>query len=164
MRRIFRIFANDMELQENSIIVSDRLDGVFDVELRNHFTHAYCTAGECELTYNGRSSKNHQVRLDGRVVTDEGEANMAAIVSWSQMTWHQFLPTEIVKQLRQPYLVITAENAFTRPGAEQMYQNAASEVKELQVIAEATHFDMYDLEEYVTQNLQHIERFLKANL
>ena len=44
MRRIFRIFANDMELQENSIIVSDRLDGVFDVELRNHFTHAYCTA------------------------------------------------------------------------------------------------------------------------
>jgi len=91
-------------------------------------------------------------------------ANMAAIVSWSQMTWHQFLPTEIVKQLRQPYLVITAENAFTRPGAEQMYQNAASEVKELQVIAEATHFDMYDLEEYVTQNLQHIERFLKDNL
>ena len=91
-------------------------------------------------------------------------ANMAAIVSWSQMTWHQFLPTEIVKQLRQPYLVITAENAFTRPGAEQMYLNAASEVKELQVIAEATHFDMYDLEEYVTQNLQHIERFLKDNL
>ena len=91
-------------------------------------------------------------------------ANMAAIVSWSQMTWHNFLPTEIVKQLRQPYLVITAENAFTRLGAEQMYQNAASEVKELQVIAEATHFDMYDLEEYVTQNLQHIECFLKANL
>ena len=53
MRRIFRIFANDMELQENSIIVSDRLDGVFDVELRNHFTHAYCTAGQCEMTYNG---------------------------------------------------------------------------------------------------------------
>lgn len=65
-------------------------------------------------------------------------ANMAAIVSWSQMTWHQFLPTEIVKQLRQPYLVITAENAFTRPGAEQMYLNAASEVKELQVSDEAT--------------------------
>jgi len=47
---------------------------------------------------------------------------------------------------------------------ELLRQNAASEVKELQVIAEATHFDMYDLEEYVTQNLQHIERFLKANL
>ena len=44
-----------MELQENSIIVSDRLDGVFDVELRNHFTHAYCTAGECEVTYNGEN-------------------------------------------------------------------------------------------------------------
>ena len=44
-----------MELQENSIIVSDRLDGVFDVELRNYFTHAYCTAGECEMTYNGEN-------------------------------------------------------------------------------------------------------------
>ena len=53
MREIFRAFANDMELQENSIIVSDRLDGVFDVELRNHFTHAYCTAGEYEMSYNG---------------------------------------------------------------------------------------------------------------
>lgn len=38
MREILRIFAVDMELQENSIIVSDRLDGIFDVELRNHFT------------------------------------------------------------------------------------------------------------------------------
>jgi hypothetical protein len=91
-------------------------------------------------------------------------ANMAAIVSWSQMTWHNFFPTEIVKLLKQPYLVITAENAFTRPGAEEMFKNAASEVKELQVIAEATHFDMYDMEEYVTQNLQHIEKFLKENL
>ena len=30
--------------------------------------------------------------------------------------------------------------------------------------AKRWHDDMYDLEEYVTQNLQHIERFLKANL
>ena len=35
--------------------MSDRLDGVFDVELRNHFTHAYCTAGTCEMTYNGEN-------------------------------------------------------------------------------------------------------------
>lgn len=41
-----------MELQENSIIVSDRLDGIFDAELKNYFTHAYCTAGECEVVYN----------------------------------------------------------------------------------------------------------------
>lgn len=33
-----------MELLENSIIVSDRLDGIFDAEMKNHFTHAYCTA------------------------------------------------------------------------------------------------------------------------
>lgn len=29
--------------------------GVFDVELRNHFTHAYCTAGECEVTDEGEA-------------------------------------------------------------------------------------------------------------
>lgn len=33
-----------------------------------------------------------------------------------------------------PYLVITGEQAFTRPGAEQMYQNAASEVKDVLII------------------------------
>ena len=96
---------------------------------------------------------------------DRGAAvQMVEMPTWSQLSWHQFHPVEIIRDFRKPYLVITAENAFTRPGAELMYQNAASEVKELQVIAEATHFDMYDLEEYVTQNLQHIERFLKANL
>ena len=29
--------------------------GVFDVELRNHFTHAYCTAGTCEMTDEGEA-------------------------------------------------------------------------------------------------------------
>ena len=51
---------------------------------------------------------------------------------------------EIIRRIRKPYLVITGEQAFTRPVAELMYQNAASEVKELHVIPGALHFEMYD--------------------
>ena len=49
---------------------------------------------------------------------------MVEMPTWSQLTWHQFHPTEIIRDFRKPYLVITGEQAFTRPGAEQMYQNA----------------------------------------
>lgn len=38
-----------MELQQDSIIVSDRLQGIFDFELRNHFTHVFVTDGECVM-------------------------------------------------------------------------------------------------------------------
>ena len=89
---------------------------------------------------------------------------MVEMPTWSQLTWHQFHPTEIIRDFRKPYLVITGEQAFTRPGAELMYQNAASEVKELHVIPGALHFEMYDHEEYVMQNLALIEKFLKENL
>ena len=51
-------------------------------------------------------------------------ANYVPCVTWSQLSWHQFHPTEIIKALHKPYLVITAEKAFTRPGAEEMYANA----------------------------------------
>ena len=96
---------------------------------------------------------------------DRGAAvQMVEMPTWSQLSWHQFHPVEIIRDFHKPYLVITAENAFTRPGAELMYQNAASEVKQLHVIPQALHFEMYDHEEYVMQNLQLIEEFLKENL
>ena len=47
-------FANDMELPENSIIIDSKLDRMLEPELGGHFTHAYCTAGECEVTFNGQ--------------------------------------------------------------------------------------------------------------
>ena len=89
---------------------------------------------------------------------------MVEMVAWSQLTWRSFLPTEIIKGFTKPYLVITAENAFTRPGAEEMYKNAASEQKEFFMVKEASHFEMYDHEEYVMQNLEQIEMFLKKYL
>lgn len=90
-------------------------------------------------------------------------ANMVNIVAWSQLSWHSFLPTEIVKELKTPYLVITGENAFTRPGAEEMYKNAAGP-KEFHLVKGASHFEMYDHEEYVNENIGHILTFLQKYL
>lgn len=42
-----------MELQQDSIILSDRLQALFDFELRNCFTHAFVTDGECVMKYSG---------------------------------------------------------------------------------------------------------------
>ena len=42
-----------MELQQDCIIVSDRLQALFDFELRNYFRHAFVTNGECVMKYSG---------------------------------------------------------------------------------------------------------------
>ena len=44
-----------MELQENSIIIDNRLDRMVEPELAGHFTHAYCEAGQCEVMFNGQT-------------------------------------------------------------------------------------------------------------
>lgn len=96
--------------------------------------------------------------------TDRGAAaNMVNPVSWSQLAWHQFNPIETVKELKAPYLVITAENAFTRQGAEQMFANA-NEPKELYVVKGAKHSDLYDVEPCVTEALKQIEKFFARHL
>ncbi|MBQ9633983.1 MAG: alpha/beta hydrolase [Schwartzia sp.] len=96
--------------------------------------------------------------------TDRGAAaNMVNPVSWSQLAWHQFNPIETVKELKAPYLVITAENAFTRQGAEQMFANA-NEPKELYVVKGAKHSDLYDVEPCVTEALEQIEKFFAKHL
>ena len=86
-------------------------------------------------------------------------ANMVEMVTWSQLTWHNFVPTEIIKGIKVPYMVITAENAFTRQGAEEMFANAP-EPKEFHMVEGASHFEMYDVEEYVMQNIENIVNFL----
>lgn len=85
-------------------------------------------------------------------------------VSWSELSWIDFQPTELVRELTAPYLVITGENAWSRSGAEQLYENAASEIKELRVVDGAGHFDMYDLEPYVREAMGCILDFLNTNL
>jgi hypothetical protein len=51
-----------MKLQQDSIIVSDRLQALFDFELRNYFTHVFVTDGECAMKYSGE-----EVRMENWV-------------------------------------------------------------------------------------------------
>lgn len=90
-------------------------------------------------------------------------ANMVMLAAWSQIAWHKFNPVETIKELRVPYLVITSENAFTRQGAEAMYANA-NEPKEFHIVKNARHFDMYDVEPYVMENLERIQKFFEKYL
>lgn len=85
-------------------------------------------------------------------------------VSWSELSWVNFHPTELAAQLNTPYLVITGENAWSRPGAEKMYENAASADKEFYLIDGAGHFDVYDLEPYVTEAMEQIIPFFAEHL
>lgn len=90
--------------------------------------------------------------------------NYVCTPSWSQLSWHKFHPTEFIHELKQPYLVIVAENGFSRPGGLKMFENSTSEKKELHITKEATHFEMYDGEKYVKENLSVILDFLNKNL
>ena len=42
-----------MELKQDSIIVSDRLQALFDFGMRNYFTHVFITDGYCTMKYTG---------------------------------------------------------------------------------------------------------------
>ncbi|MCD8107214.1 MAG: alpha/beta hydrolase [Oscillospiraceae bacterium] len=84
-------------------------------------------------------------------------------VSWSELSWIDFHPEEFISELEAPYLIITGENAWSRSGAEQLYENTTSE-KEFYVIEDAGHFDMYDLEPYVTEALDYIVPFFESHL
>lgn len=91
----------------------------------------------------------------------ENWSNLA--VGYSELTWKDFHPAEWISGLKAPYLVITSENAWTRQGAEAMYENANSD-KAFHMVAEAGHFDMYDLDPYVSENVATILDFLKERL
>lgn len=90
--------------------------------------------------------------------------NYVNAVSWSALSWKKFHPTQWINELKQPYLVIVGENAFSKNGGLLMYFNSTSKNKELHITKEATHFEMYDGEKYVKENIATIEDFLKRNL
>lgn len=57
-----------------------------------------------------------------------------------------------------------SQNAFTRQGAEAMFENVASADKKLIVVPNAGHFDMYDGEEYAKPAIDTILEFFKTRL
>ena len=48
----FSYLCRIMELQDNSVIIDDRLDRMLEPDFASYFTHAYCTAGQCDITFN----------------------------------------------------------------------------------------------------------------
>lgn len=72
--------------------------------------------------------------------------------------------TEIMKDMHKPYLVISGENAWSRPASTELFDAVPDERKEMYVIPEAGHFDLYDLAPYVPEAFGHIEPFFAAYL
>lgn len=84
-------------------------------------------------------------------------------ISWSQLTWEGYVPADSISELAAPYLVITGENAWSRSASETLYNNATTD-KQLYVVDDARHFDMYDLEPYVTEAVEQIVPFFNQHL
>ena len=90
--------------------------------------------------------------------------NRVPFVSWSEPEWAAYNPTEIAKNLNTPYLLVIGENAFTRPGAEVMFDGVPAKDKKKVVIPGARHFDMYDGEGFADKSINAISEFLKERL
>lgn len=90
--------------------------------------------------------------------------NRVSFVTWSQPTWANFHPTEITKNLTLPYLFVVGEKAFTRDGAEKMYNNLASTDKKLVIIPGARHFDMYDGADFAVPSINAILEFFNKRI
>lgn len=106
---------------------------------------------------------------DGAAYYYNPERNTAAnwsnlAVSWSEESWVGFDARENVKRFDVPYLVITGQNAWSRPVAEALYDASVSERKSFHLVDGAGHFDLYDLEPYVSEAIEEIVPFFGETL
>lgn len=86
------------------------------------------------------------------------------VVVWSQMKLVKYNVTNIMKEMSKPYSVITAENAWSKPSSEEIFNAVPHDNKEMHVIPEASHFDMYDLAPFVSEAFEDIIPFFGKNL
>ena len=81
------------------------------------------------------------------------------VVAWSQLELVKYNVPNIMKEMTKPYCVITAENAWSKPSSEDVFAAVPHENKEMHVIPEASHFDMYDLAPFVSKAFDYILPF-----
>ena len=81
------------------------------------------------------------------------------VVAWSQLELIKYNVPAIMKDMTKPYCVITAENAWSKPSSEEVYAAVPDGMKEIHVIPEASHFDMYDLAPFVSEAFEYILPF-----
>lgn len=85
-------------------------------------------------------------------------------VAWSQLELIDYNVTDIMKDMRKPYLVISGENAWSKPASTELFDAVPGDDKEMRVIPEAGHFDLYDLAPYVPEAFSYIQPFFAKNL
>ena len=86
------------------------------------------------------------------------------VVAWSQLELVKYNVVNIMKDMQKPYLVVTGENAWSRQSSTEVFDAVPHDDKEMVVIPEASHFDMYDLYPYVDMAFEHIAPFFAKNL
>lgn len=86
------------------------------------------------------------------------------VVAWSQLELVKYNVTEIMKKMQKPYLVISGENAWSRPSSTEIFEAVPHSNKEMHIIPEASHFDLYDLAPFVPEAFEFILPFFEKNL
>ena len=86
------------------------------------------------------------------------------VVAWSQLELVKYNVVNIMKDMKKPYLVITGENAWSREASTEVFNAVPHTNKEMHVIPEASHFDMYDLAPFVGEAFEFIVPFFGKNL
>ncbi|MBR1565583.1 MAG: alpha/beta hydrolase [Oscillospiraceae bacterium] len=86
------------------------------------------------------------------------------VVAWSQLELVKYNVPSIMKDMTKPYCVISGENAWSRPSSEEVFAAVPHENKEMHVIPEASHFDLYDLAPFVSEAFDFILPFFAKNL
>ena len=86
------------------------------------------------------------------------------VVAWSQLELVKYNVVSIMKDMKKPYLVITGENAWSREASTEVFNAVPHTQKQMYVIPEASHFDMYDLAPFVSEAFELIIPFFNKNL
>ena len=86
------------------------------------------------------------------------------VVAWSQLELIKYNVTEIMKGMTKPYCVISGENAWSKPSSVEIFEAVPHDNKEMHVIPEASHFDMYDLAPFVSEAFEFILPFFGKSL
>ena len=86
------------------------------------------------------------------------------VVAWSQLELVKYNVPNIMKDMTKPYCVISGENAWSKPSSEDVFNAVPHSNKQMHVIPEAGHFDMYDLAPYVSEAFDYILPFFDKYL
>ena len=86
------------------------------------------------------------------------------VVAWSQLELVKYNVTEIMKGMKKPYLVISGENAWSRPSSTEIFEAVPHSNKAMYVILESRLFYLYDLAPFVTEAFEYILPFFAENL